>query len=177
MEFRSETEKSADSNVVGFTDSRYLVVCRLSTNCEQWIYTNRYRASLSHGTPKHINRAEWDVPLPDFDSLSISAIANRSEVTDDRLEGARSFIALCRLTEILGEVLPLIYALHVRKEISCLKALRRVEASLDEWEDSLPEWLDLNRSEFQRNASGALNLQLSFLAVKMCICRIALQVR
>lgn len=48
---------------------------------------------------------------------------------------------------------------------------------MDEWEDELPYFLRPNGSDLQRDAPGALNLQLSFLAVKMLICRVAVQVR
>lgn len=161
--------------MVGTVNSRYLVLGFLSLP-QIFFALIVSRASLSHGTPKHITRGEWDVPLPDLHTLQKGGEVDGGNMANEGLEDARSFISLCSLTEILGDVLPLIYTLQAKTGNSCLRSLRRLEASVDEWEDSLPEWLDPRSSEFRRKAGGALNLQLSFLAVKMCICRIALQV-
>lgn len=101
---------------------------------------------------------------------------NHSQQLDIHFTGAKSFIALCQLTEILGDVLPLIYNLRSRGQDASLKSLRKLELILDNWEDSLPEWQKGSSPEFQREAPGALNLHLSFLALRMNICRISLQV-
>jgi hypothetical protein len=82
---------------------------------------------------------------------------------------------LCRLTKLLGEVLSVVYALPSAPLEPTLKILRRTDAYVDELQDSLPSPLDLVEDNFDRDQPGALNLQLSFLAVKMCICRTALQ--
>jgi hypothetical protein len=97
-------------------------------------------------------------------------------LSERQVNGAHSFIALCRLTEILGDILALIYTLKPLKDHNCFKSLRRFEALLDEWEDSLDPGLRPGSPGFLRAAPGALNIQLSFLAIKMCIARIALQV-
>lgn len=96
-------------------------------------------------------------------------------ITETRLKGAHSFIALCRLTKLLGEVLAVIYSLRTDPLEQILKVLRRSDAHVDDLQDSLPPWLNPNDEAFERHQPGALNLQLSFLAVKMCICRAALQ--
>lgn len=132
---------------------------------------------MSHGTPPHIQRSQWDVPLPDLDTLLISPSTSGGPVSDTRVKGAQSFIALCHLTVILSDILPLIYTLQVSQTNASSKALRRHETALDEWEESLPLWLRPGSAEFERQAAGALNLQLSYLIIKMCICRIASQVR
>ncbi|RDW82615.1 hypothetical protein BP6252_03727 [Coleophoma cylindrospora] len=134
-------------------------------------------ASLTHGTPPLVNRTQYDVPLPDIDALLVSRV-NSPGVTvsdDDRLQGAQCFIALCQLTEILGGVLPLIYDIQLRHEQSNLRAVRRFETNLDEWEDALPSWLNPVGTEFDGSVPGALSLQLSFFALKMCLSRVALQ--
>ncbi|KAJ9194610.1 transcriptional regulator family: Fungal Specific TF [Paecilomyces variotii] len=132
-------------------------------------------ASLSHGTPPHIHSSQWDVLLPDIDSLLMGTVSTADSFPDAWMQGAKSFIALCGLTEILGDILALVYTLKPSREHNCLKSLRRLEAKMDEWEDNLDTWLRPGSLDFQKIAPGALNLQLSSLAVKMCISRIALQ--
>ncbi|RFU25191.1 hypothetical protein B7463_g11146, partial [Scytalidium lignicola] len=135
-------------------------------------------ASLTHGTPPHISPTQYDVPIPDLNMLlpgNHTPLDDSSRDKDDHVAGAQSFITLCRLTEILGEVLPLIYDLRSRKQDTSLKSLRRLELTLDTWEDSLFEWQKGSSPEFWREAPGALNLHLSFLALRMSIFRISLQ--
>ncbi|KAL6234327.1 hypothetical protein BDW75DRAFT_241228 [Aspergillus navahoensis] len=131
-------------------------------------------ASLSHGTPPHIHKSVWDVPLPDSDSLLVSITPGEDLSPDARVQGAHSFIALCSLTTLLGQILPLIYLLEVQPLETSFRALRRHETALNEWEEGLPPWLRPTSPVFERKAAGALNLQLSFLAVKLCLSRIAL---
>jgi hypothetical protein len=101
---------------------------------------------------------------------------SRQQASDPRIAGAHCFIALCQLTEILGDILPHIYNTKRGKHHSPLKSLLRVEAALDEWEEALPNWLNPSSTEFRRELPGVLNLQLSSLAVKICICRVSLLV-
>jgi hypothetical protein len=144
------------------TDNRLTYVCR---------------ASLCHGTPSHIHRDQWDVPLPELDSLLDTISGDTAATSEGLAKGAKSFIKLCQLTEILGDVLPLIYALRGSSIDNNMKRLRKLESMTDDWEASLPEWLDAESvATFQRNAPGALNLRLSFLALKICLCRVSLQV-
>lgn len=135
-----------------------------------------YRASLSHGTPPHIHSSQWDVSLPDINSLLMGTVSRANSFSNARMQGAKSFIALCGLTEILGDILALVYTLKPSKDQNRFKSLRRLEATMDEWEDNLDTWLRPGSVDFRKMAPGALNLQLSSLAVKMCISRIALQV-
>jgi hypothetical protein len=81
------------------------------------------------------------------------------------------------LTEILGDILPLIYNTKRGKHHDPRKSLLRSEAPLEEWEENLPNWLDHKSLDFQRELPGVLSLQLSALAVKICICRVSLLVR
>ncbi|KAL4943982.1 hypothetical protein BDV06DRAFT_123172 [Aspergillus oleicola] len=131
-------------------------------------------ASLSHGTPPHIHKSVWDVPLPDSDSLMVHITAGEPLPSDARVQGAHSFIALCSLTTLLGRILPLIYVLEIQPLETAFRTLRRHETTLNEWEELLPSWLRPTSPNFERKAAGALNLQLSFLAVKLCLSRIAL---
>ncbi|KAL3462237.1 fungal-specific transcription factor domain-containing protein [Aspergillus heterothallicus] len=133
-------------------------------------------ASLSHGTPPHIHRSQWDVPLPDSDSLLgvVDLATGQGLPVDARVQGGHSFVALCSLTAILGQILPLIYALEIQPLESSFRTLRRHETTLNDWEECLPPWLRPTSPTFERRAAGALNLQLSFLSVKLCLARMAL---
>ncbi|KUL86417.1 hypothetical protein ZTR_08159 [Talaromyces verruculosus] len=132
-------------------------------------------ASLSHGTPPHIHRSQWDVPVPDLDKLGVDSITDEeTTISVVRVQGALSFIALCRLTMILGEILPLIYTLQPQDPSHALRALRRHETALDEWEEKLSTWLRPASASFDRKAPGALNLQLCYLVIKMCLWRTGL---
>ncbi|KAH8901631.1 1-aminocyclopropane-1-carboxylate [Thozetella sp. PMI_491] len=134
-----------------------------------------YWASLCHGTPSHIHRDQWDVDLPELRMILDDVPGGEASVLDSRIRGAHVFIALCRLTKILGEVLPVIYSVREEPLEHTLKILRRVEASVDDWQDALPSWLNPAGDEFERDQPGSLNLRLSFLALKICLYRVALQ--
>jgi hypothetical protein len=130
-----------------------------------------YRGSFGHGVPPQIAKSQYDVPLPTVDSL-VPPHARSNE----RVRAARCHIALCRLTEILGELLPLVYGLQAKLARESSKKLRQIRTDLDLWEDSLPDWLrspTQNRGD-QLHASSSL--QLAFLAVKMLISRVELNV-
>lgn len=136
-----------------------------------------HRASLTTGTPPHIILANFDVEIPDLELLGVPTDDDTDSISANPIHtGAYSFVYLCRLTEILGSVLPLIYSLEPPSASDPQKLLRRVATLLDEWEDSIPEWLNYERDQFKRHAPGALNLRLCFLATKMCISRLLLLV-
>jgi hypothetical protein len=136
------------------------------------------RASLSHGTSPNIHPTQFDVEIPGLDSIVTGAgkANSRQQASDPGTAGALCFIALCQLTEILGDILPLIYNTKRGKYHDPRKSLLRSEASLEEWEENLPNWLDPKSLDFQRELPGVLSLQLSALAVKICICRVSLLV-
>lgn len=101
-------------------------------------------------------------------------IITDSNQSDTRIKAANSFIHLCTLTEILGEVLPLVYDLNPNPK-ETWKQIRRLETDLDEWEDRLPNYLRRNNNENTR-VSGSSSLQLSYLAVRLLLNRISLHV-
>ncbi|KIV84199.1 hypothetical protein PV11_06167 [Exophiala sideris] len=134
-------------------------------------------ASLAHGTPPHVHPKQFDVPVPDVAALTIG----RTTVSEDidgpstpHKMGALTFLALCQLTEILGDILPFIYDIKGKSQDHQTRSLKRVEAALEDWEANLPNVLNAKSSEFQREHPGALNLELSYLAIKMCISRVSL---
>jgi hypothetical protein len=82
------------------------------------------------------------------------------------------------LTEILGDVLPLVYDRRQKPSSDISKLLRRLETDLDNWEDSEPALTVLRTREEAPLVSfgGFSSLRLGLLATKMLICRIAFRV-
>lgn len=98
-------------------------------------------------------------------------------MSNTRVQGGLSFIALCELTVILGDILPLIYTLQAQTPEQASRALRRHETALDQWEEGLLPWLRPGSVSFERQAAGSLNLQLCYLVSRMCLWRLGLLVR
>ncbi|KAF9884033.1 hypothetical protein FE257_002371 [Aspergillus nanangensis] len=127
--------------------------------------------SFGHGVPPQIAKNQYDVPFPTIDTLIPQT--NRST---ERVRAAHCHIALCRLTEILGELLPLVYGLQQRYPRETSKKIRQIRTDLDMWEDSLPDWLraPAASNSTEERISGTSSLQLGFLAVKMLVSRVEL---
>jgi hypothetical protein len=131
-----------------------------------------FRAGFAHGVPPNITRTNYDTPFPTLDDFKETGLLRR------QYKSAEVFIALCRLSEILGDVLPFIYDLQMNPQKNTAKGLRKAEVDLDQWEDALPEWLDVaSKKPLKPAVSGSSSLQLGFLAVKLLIRRIRLHVR
>jgi hypothetical protein len=126
---------------------------------------------FGHGVPPQISKSQYDVPLP-----SVEVLVTQPRATSQHIRAAHCHISLCRLTEILGELLPLVYQLQNKPGRENSKRLRHIRTDLDTWEDSLPEWLRAPVSESENPVSGASSLHLAFLAVKMLVCRVELHV-
>lgn len=127
--------------------------------------------SFGHGVPPQISKSQYDVPLP-----SVEVLVTQPRSTSQHIRAAHCHISLCRLTEILGELLPLVYQLQTKPGRETSKRLRHIRNDLDTWEDSLPEWLRAPVSEAENPVSGASSLHLAFLAMKMLVCRVELHV-
>ncbi|KAL4937516.1 hypothetical protein BDV06DRAFT_226887 [Aspergillus oleicola] len=125
--------------------------------------------SFGHGVPPQIARNQYDVPLPTVDVLVPPA--SRSP---ERVRAAHCHIALCRLTEILGDLLPLVYGLQLRSPRETSKEVRRIRTDLDVWEDSLPDWLRTPSTSSEERIAGLCSLQLAFMAVKLLVGRVEL---
>ncbi|PYH40921.1 putative C6 transcription factor [Aspergillus saccharolyticus JOP 1030-1] len=125
--------------------------------------------SFGHGVPPQIAKNQYDVPLPTIDVLIPPASR-----TPERVRAAHCHIALCQLTEILGELLPLVYGLQHRFPRETTKKVRQIRTDLDVWEDSLPDWLRNPPRTSEGRISGTSSLQLAFLAVKMLVSRVEL---
>ncbi|OQE47222.1 hypothetical protein PENCOP_c001G04466 [Penicillium coprophilum] len=125
--------------------------------------------SFGHGVPPQISKNQYDVPLPTVDVLVPSDLR-----TTERVRAAHCHIYLCRLTETLGELLPLVYGLQHKPARETSKKLRQIRTDLDIWEDSLPDWLRGPTIHTGERIYGASSLQLAFLAVKMLVSRVEL---
>ncbi|KAJ0419997.1 fungal-specific transcription factor domain-containing protein [Aspergillus carlsbadensis] len=125
--------------------------------------------SFGHGVPPQISKNQYDVPLPTVDVL-----VSPSSRTPERIRAAHCHIALCRLTEILGELLPLVYGLQQRSPRETTKKIRQIRTDLDVWEDSLPDWLRSPLDTSDDRIAGICSLQLAFLAVKLLVGRVEL---
>ncbi len=130
------------------------------------------RGSFGHGVPSQIARNQYDVPLP-----TVEVLIPPASRSPERVRAAHCHIALCRLTEILGELLPLVYGLQHRSPRETTKEIRRIRTDLDVWEDSLPDWLRTPSDQSEDRIAGLCSLQLAFLAVKLLVGRVELNVR
>ncbi|KAL4781691.1 fungal-specific transcription factor domain-containing protein [Aspergillus varians] len=125
--------------------------------------------SFGHGVPPQIARNQYDVPLP-----SVEVLVPPASRSPERVRAAHCHIALCRLTEILAELLPLVYGLQLRSPRETTKEIRRIRTDLDVWEDSLPDWIRSPLTPSEDRVAGLCSLQLAFLAVKLLVGRIEL---
>lgn len=89
------------------------------------------------------------------------------------IRAAEVFIHFCRLTEIVGDVLPLIYHIRSGNDSFAAEQTSRSEIELNRWLESRPGWLSLTDYQSRPPVPGLLNLQLSYLAVRMLLRRIA----
>ncbi|KAB8230436.1 fungal specific transcription factor domain-containing protein [Aspergillus alliaceus] len=125
--------------------------------------------SLAYGTPLQIHGAQCDVPFPTMDDLC-SPSASYSQ-----LAAASIFISLTTLTEVLGRYLEHVY--KVSKSTFCPPETSAVdlERLLTDWEESLS---DDSRRVILRgthlSSPGAANFRLAYLAVKLLLRRIQL---
>ncbi|KAL5342636.1 fungal-specific transcription factor domain-containing protein [Aspergillus crustosus] len=125
--------------------------------------------SFGHGVPPQIARNQYDVPLPTVEVLVPPALRS-----PERIRAAHCHIALCKLSEILGELLPLVYGLQLRSTRDTTKKIRQIRTDLDVWEDSLPDWLRSPLDPTEDRIAGICSLQLAFLAVKLLVGRVEL---
>lgn len=111
--------------------------------------------SLAHGTPPLIQRQHCDVSMPEPQDLL-------SDSSDDAaIASAEVYLALCRLTESLGDILDHVYNITSRDQ----EALQQMQSwnPPDNW-----------RKHVNPTANGVSNLNLAYLAVRMLVSRISL---
>lgn len=124
--------------------------------------------NFAQGTPPYINRDHYDVSIPTMEMLCI-----QSSGTNRQSDAAKCYIQLCKLTEIVGDILPIIY--HVRSGNDAAAAGRRLQAdtALENWLEEQPEGFNLQDVGKRQHILGLPNLQLSYLATRMLLRRIA----
>jgi len=88
------------------------------------------------------------------------------------------FPYLCRLTKLLGELLPIIYSLRANNA-QHWKQIRRIECALDDWLDALPDCLNPTKESTDqvRKSSGASGLWFCYLSLQLMLNRLAFKVR
>jgi hypothetical protein len=123
-------------------------------------------SSIGHGIPPTINSDYYDVPLVTPDMLATPAMSESYRMTTS------TFVQLCKLTRILGDILPHIYALRLDVE-GTWRSLRKIECALDDWVVALPAYLALKDPPVIPNVNGSSNLWFSYLSLKLLMCRLA----
>ncbi|KAF2147071.1 uncharacterized protein K452DRAFT_217511 [Aplosporella prunicola CBS 121167] len=127
-------------------------------------------SSFANGIPASILRKQYDVPLP-----TAPILLTPGKESHDRKQAAECFISLCELSQILGDIMPLVYDLSEPRN-DAWKEIRRLERDLDVWEEDLPEYLRADGQEIGTSVSGAKSLRLGYLSIRMLLCRLSLRV-
>ncbi|KAF2636057.1 hypothetical protein P280DRAFT_493383 [Massarina eburnea CBS 473.64] len=122
-------------------------------------------SSIGHGIPSTINRRCYDVPIPSLESLLTSNASKEIQ------QATSSFLHLCKLSQILGDILPLVYSLQLDVD-EIWRNLRKIECALDDWVEELPPYLRL-RQGVSSGVDGSSNLWFSYLSMKVLLCRLA----
>ncbi|KAJ5349950.1 hypothetical protein N7541_007677 [Penicillium brevicompactum] len=119
-------------------------------------------SSLTYGTPPHIRRSQYDVPLPIPEYLSD---------WEQNSEANSVFIELMNLTDVLDHCLEHVY--NIRAETQ--GPARNLELDLNKWVDSLTG--DIRKIIIRGSnldIPGASNLRLAYLATRLLLRRIDL---
>ncbi|KAI1632651.1 fungal-specific transcription factor domain-containing protein [Biscogniauxia mediterranea] len=123
-------------------------------------------SSLAYGTPPHIQRGFYDVPLPRIESFS------NHPMLPTESEAISIFIALSGLTDVLDHYLQYLY----RSKRDASSSIRNLEFRLNQWVESLEggaRWV-ITRGT-QLNLPGAANLRLTYLSLQLLTHRIRLE--
>lgn len=121
-----------------------------------------YWTSIAYGTLPHTSKRFYDVPMPTLDSLA------SPKATPALRTASTCFIHLCALTELLGDILPLVYEVNPdRVELS--GSVEKLKRRLNELERGLPEWLPLPKKP------GTSNLWFCFLSMRLLLSRVTLR--
>jgi hypothetical protein len=121
------------------------------------ILIHDYWSSIGHGTPPTINPHYHDVPIPCFTNLAQAPL--------------QSFVHLCKLSRILGDMLPLVYSLRQTSDAT-KRQLRKIECNLDDWVVELPEYLQPTH-ETPSRVNGGSNLWFAYLSLRVLVCRVS----
>ncbi|KNG86371.1 Zn(II)2Cys6 transcription factor [Aspergillus nomiae NRRL 13137] len=125
--------------------------------------------SLAYGTPLHIHRAQYDVPYPTMDDLC------PPNASHSQIAAALVFLSLITLTELLGTYLQHVYKVSESSPYPPETSSVDLERLLTDWEESLSDDIRciVLRGTYL-DAPGAANFRLAYLAVKLLLRRIQL---
>lgn len=118
-----------------------------------------------------IHRAQYDVPFPTVDDL-------RSNCTSQsHIAAAEVFVAFISLTEVMSDYLEHVYKVSTHVSYPPERSAIELECPLTDWEESLTgnvRRIVLHGTDF--DAPGAANFRLAYLAVKLLLRRLQLDV-
>lgn len=124
--------------------------------------------SLAYGTPLQVYRAQYDVPFPSVNNLC-STYASPTQKS-----AASVFVAFTTLTDVLSRYLEHVYSVSKDFPSSEMSAMD-LELILSDWEESLDDDVrHLVLRGTQLDIPGAANFRLAYLAVKLLLRRIQL---
>lgn len=136
-------------------------------NFKHELLTYLVRSSFAHGVSPNITNRQYDVPVPTLRDLA------HDGQSEEGLKASECFIHICTLSVILGEVLPLVYDLEQR---DIWRDIRRRETELDIWEQNVSLPITGPNEQYPYPISGLSSLCLSYLSVRLLLCRIAFRV-
>ncbi|KAH8724390.1 C6 transcription factor-like protein [Phaeosphaeriaceae sp. PMI808] len=116
-------------------------------------------SSIAYGAPPHITKGYYDVPRPTVTSLITAKSTARQK------HATTCFVHLCVLTELLGDILPFVYALEPDRD-HLSRQIERFKRELNDLEALLPDWLPLP------NRAGSSMLWLCFLSIRLILARV-----
>jgi hypothetical protein len=116
-------------------------------------------SSIAYGAPPHISKGYYDVPRPTLSSLL------NPKSTAQQKHATTCFVHLCVLTELLGDILPLVYQLEPDRDLLS-REVDRFKLALNDLEALLPEWMPLP------NRAGSCMLWLCFLSIRLILARV-----
>ncbi|KAH8652350.1 fungal-specific transcription factor domain-containing protein [Xylariales sp. PMI_506] len=122
--------------------------------------------SLAHGTPSHIQRAQYDVPRPNIGYFTHQSQDSKAH------QAAHVFVALFGLTEVLDYYLQHLY----RVDLEQVSHTANLEFKLNKWVETLG---DNVRRIITRGTHldlpGAANLRLAYLSCQLLLRRLELE--
>lgn len=127
------------------------------------------RCSLAYGTPLQVHRAQYDVPYPSVNDLC------PVDASSCHKAAASVFVALTTLTGILARYLEHVYCVSKSSPSASEMNTIDLERILSEWEEFQSD--DIRRIALRGtrlDVPGAANLRLAYLAVKLLLRRIQL---
>ncbi|EGX53264.1 hypothetical protein AOL_s00006g130 [Orbilia oligospora ATCC 24927] len=138
-------------------------------------------SSLSYGTPPNIAKGCHDVRLPEIQLSTSSASSGSPRVTTAAStylplsSCSLSFYSLCSLTQILAEILPMVYHLDPDPRV-LMETLQTTASMVRKWEESQSSELPPSprRQPPVRDNAGS-NLHFCYLSVKLLFSRLSLR--